>query len=188
MIFIGYEDNGYRFMHHTQGNVIFHSTQAIFDEGHFPKCPNPYSREETPPRGLTPEIESSVPGPFGKDEPAPIPFPPAPPHSRPLTPPIPPNLPTHSESPSSSPSLVPSERPSMKIEEVEDNQDNDTEMLSPSPPPPPKAGPSHPQPGEDVTPQRYGLRRSTHETRIPHREGNIYGEDRHPTDILRHPE
>jgi len=76
----------------------------------------------------------------------------------------------------------------MKIEEVEDNQDNNTETLSPSPPPPPKAGPLHPQPGKDVTPQRYGLRRSTHETRIPHREGNIYGEDHHPTDILRHPE
>ena len=76
MIFIGYKDNGYRFMCHTQGNVIFCSTQAIFDEGHFPKCPNSHSREKTPPRGLTPEIESSVPGPFGEDEPAPIPFPP----------------------------------------------------------------------------------------------------------------
>jgi len=26
MIFIGYEDNGYRFICHTQGNVIFCST------------------------------------------------------------------------------------------------------------------------------------------------------------------
>ena len=34
MIFIGYENNGYRFIHHTQGNAIFHSTQAIFDEGY----------------------------------------------------------------------------------------------------------------------------------------------------------
>jgi len=95
MIFIGYKDNGYRFMHHTQGNVIFHSTQAILDEEHFSKCPNSHSREKTPPRELIPEIESSAPRPFGKDEPAPIPFPPAPPHPRPLTPPIPPNLPTH---------------------------------------------------------------------------------------------
>jgi len=76
----------------------------------------------------------------------------------------------------------------VKIKEVEDNQNNDTETLSLSPPPPPKAGPSHPQPGEDITPQRYGLRRSTHETRIPHREGNIYGENHHPTDIFRCPE
>ena len=50
------------------------------------------------------------------------------------------------------------------------------------------SSPSHPQLGEDVTPQRYGLRRSTCETRIPHREGNIYGKDRHSTDILRRPE
>jgi len=26
IIFIGYKDNGYRFIHHTQGNVIFCST------------------------------------------------------------------------------------------------------------------------------------------------------------------
>jgi len=45
MIFIGYEDNGYRFIHHTQGNVIFRSTQAIFDEGHFPICPSSHPRE-----------------------------------------------------------------------------------------------------------------------------------------------
>jgi len=29
------------------------------------------------------------------------------------------------------------------------------------------------------------LRRSTCETRVPHREDNIYEEDRHPTDVLR---
>ena len=39
IISIGYEDNGYRFIHYTQGNVIFRSTQAIFNEGHFPRCP-----------------------------------------------------------------------------------------------------------------------------------------------------
>ena len=81
--------------------------------------------------------------------------------------------------------LVPPKWPSVKIEEIEDNQDNDTEMLSPSPPPSPKAGPLHPQPGEDATPQRYGLRRSTCETRISHREDNIYREDHNPTNILR---
>jgi len=32
------------------------------------------------------------------------------------------------------------------------------------------------------------LRRSTHKTRVPHREGNVYGEDCHPTDVLRCPE
>jgi len=157
-----------------------------------------------PPGRLIPEIESSVPGPFGIDEPAPIPFLPTPVHSRPLTPPIPPNLPTHSESPSPSPPLTPPKQSSVKIEEVEDVEDEDVEMHSPSPPPP-EAGPSqytppqvptvipqkhgsNPQLGEDVPPMRYGLRRSTRETRVPHREGNIYGENCHLIDVLRHPE
>jgi len=107
---------------------------------------------------------------------------------------------THSESPSSSPSLTPPKQFSVKIEEVEDDEDEDVEIYSPSPSPP-EAGPSQytpsqvltvipqkqgsdPQPGEDVPPLRYGLRRSTYETRVPHREGNIYGENRHPTDVL----
>ena len=48
MIFIGYENNGYRFMCHTQENIIFYSTQVIFDEEHFPKCLNSHSREKRP--------------------------------------------------------------------------------------------------------------------------------------------
>jgi len=106
MIFIGYENNGYRFICHTQGNVIFRSTQAIFDEGHFPRCLLSHPREQTPPGRLTPEIESSASGPFGVDEPASTPFPLTPAYPRPSTPPIPPNLPTHSESPSPSPPLT----------------------------------------------------------------------------------
>jgi len=95
MIFIGYEDNGYRFICHIQGNVIFHSTQAIFDEGHFPRCPSSHPREQTPPGKLIPEIESSASRPSGVNEPAPTPFPPTPAYPRPFTSPIPPNLPTH---------------------------------------------------------------------------------------------
>jgi len=203
MIFIGYENNGYRFIRHTQGNVIFCSTQAIFDEGHFPRCPSSHPREQMPPGRLIPEIELSAPGPSGVDEPAPTSFPPTPAHPRPFTPPIPPNLPTHSESPSPSPLLTPPKWFSVKIEEVEDVEDEDVEMHSPSPSPP-EAGPSQytppqvptvipqkqgsdPQPGEDVPPLRYSLRRSTRKTRVPHREGNIYGEDCHPTDVLRCP-
>ena len=165
MIFIGYKDNGYRFIRHTQGNVIFCSTQAIFDEEHFPKCPLSHSREQTPSSRLTPEIESSAPEPSGVDEPAPILFPPIPGHPRSFTPPIPPNFPTHSESPSPSLLLTLPKRSLVKIEDVED-----VEIHSPSPP------------------LRYGLRRSICETRVPHREGNVYGEDHHPTDILRRPE
>jgi len=204
MIFIGYEDNSYRFIHHTQENVIFCSTQAIFDEGHFPRCPLSHPREQTPSGRLTLEVESLAPGPFGVDEPTLTPFPPIPTHPRPSTPPIPPNLPTHSESPSPSLPLTPPKWSSVKSEEVEDDEDEDVEMHPPSPPPP-EAGPSQytpsqvptvipqkrgsdPQPEEDIPPLRYGLRRSTHETRVPHREGNVYGEDRHPTDVLRRPE
>jgi len=204
MIFIRYEDNGYRFICHTQGNVIFHSTQAIFNKGHFPRCPLSHPREQTPPGRLTSEIESSAPGPFGVDKSAPTPFSPTPAHPRSSTSPIPPNLPTHSESPSPSPLLTPPKWSSVKIEEIEDDEDEDVEMHSPSPPSP-EAGPSQytpsqvltvipqkrgsdPQPGEDVPPLRYGLRRSTYETRVPHRKDNIYKEDHHPTDVLRCPE
>jgi len=83
----------------------------------------------------------SVPEPFGVDEPAPTPFPPTSAYPRPPTPPISPNLPTHSESPSLSPPLTPPKWSSVKIEEVEDIEDEDVEMHFPSSPPP-EAGPS----------------------------------------------
>jgi len=95
-----------------------------------------YPREQTPPGRLIPEIKSSAPGPSGINEPAPTPA-----HPRPFTPPISPNLPTHSESPFPSPPLTPSKQSSVKIEEVEDIEDKDIEMYSPSPSPP-EAGPS----------------------------------------------
>jgi len=136
MIFIGYKDNGYRFICHIQGNVIFHSTQAIFDEGHFSRCLSSHSREQTPPSRLIPEIESSAPEPFGVDKPAPTPFPPTPAHPRPFTPSIPPNLPTYSESLSPSPPLTSPKQFSVKIEEVKDVE---MHFLSPSPS---KASPS----------------------------------------------
>ena len=99
-----------------------------------------------------------MPGPFGKDEPAPIPFPPVPPYPRPSTPPVPPNLPTHLESPSPSPPLGPSKWPLVKIEEVKDNEDNDTEMFSLSPSPSPKAGPLQYIPPEfpPIIPHKWG--------------------------------
>ena len=100
--------------------------------------------------------------------------------------------------------LIPPKQFSVKIEEVEDVEDENVKMHSPSPSPP-EAGPSQYtppqvptiisqkwgsdlQPGENISPLRYGLRGSTHETRVPHREDNVYGKDCYPTDILRHPE
>jgi len=140
MIFIGYEDNSYRFIYHTQENVIFYSTQAIFDKGHFPRCPSSHSREQIPSSRLTPEIESSAPGSFGVDKPAPTSFPLTPTHSRLSTPPTSPNLPTHSESLSPFPPLTPSNWSSVKIKEIEDIKDKDVEMHFPSPSSP-EAGP-----------------------------------------------
>jgi len=93
-----------------------------------------------PPGRLTPEIESAS-GSSGVDEPAPILFLPTPAYPRPFTPPISPNLPTHSESPSPSSPLTLHKQFSVKIEEVEDVEDEDVEMHSLSPPPP-EAGPS----------------------------------------------
>ena len=46
---------------------------------------------------------------------------------------------------------------------------------------------SNPQLGEDVPPLRYSLRKLTRETRVPHREGNIYGEDHYLIDVLKYP-
>ena len=100
-----------------------------------------HSREQTPPGKLILEIELSVPGPFGVDKPTPTPFLPTPIHPRPPTPPIPPNLLTHLESPSPSSPLILPKQFSVKIEEVEDVEDKDVEMLSPSPSPS-EAGPS----------------------------------------------
>jgi len=141
MRFIGYENNSYRFICYIQRNVIFRFTQAIFDEGHFPRCLSSHSREQMPSGRLTLETESSVPEPFGIDKPAPTSFPPTSVYPRPSTPPISPNLPTHSESPSSFPLLIPSKQSSVKIKDIEDIEDEDVEIHSPSPPPP-EASPS----------------------------------------------
>ena len=40
MIFIRYKDNNYCFMCYTQGNIIFCSKYAIFNEKFFPKYTN----------------------------------------------------------------------------------------------------------------------------------------------------
>jgi len=93
------------------------------------------------PSRLTPKIELLVPRPFGIDELAPTLFPPTSAYPRPFTSPIPPNLPTHLESPSPSPPLTLPKWSSVKIEEVEDDENEDVEMYSPSLPPS-KAGPS----------------------------------------------
>jgi len=73
MIFIGYKDNGYCFICHIQGNVIFHSKYAIFDKKFFSKCTDSYVKEyklyDKLLDKISPETESSVFGPSSKDRP-----------------------------------------------------------------------------------------------------------------------
>jgi len=132
MIFIGYKDNSYRFICHTQENVIFCSTQAIFDEGHFPRCLFSYPKKRRSSSGLTPEIKSLASEPFGIDKPALTSSLLTPVYPRSLTPSILSNLLTHSESLSLSPLLTPSKCSSVKIIEVQDIKDEDVEIHSSS--------------------------------------------------------
>ena len=79
MRFIGYRDNRYYFICHTQGNVIFCSTHAIFNEKLFLKCTDSHAREYKLYNKLLDktslEIELLVSDSSGKDGPAPIPIP-----------------------------------------------------------------------------------------------------------------
>jgi len=79
MILIGYKDKYYHFMHHTQENMIFCSTYAIFDEKFFHKyinsCIKEYKLYDRLLDRISLEIESSVPEPSGKNRPAPVSIP-----------------------------------------------------------------------------------------------------------------
>jgi len=135
MIFIGYENNGYCFICHTQENIIFHSTYAIFDEGLFSKYTDSHAKEcklyDKLLDKISSETEPSIPDPSGKDRPAPVPIP----HT--LVPPIQKNLPTHSPSSSlsyksTSPLSTPeSRKPTVEIKETND-VDSNVEMQLPS--------------------------------------------------------
>jgi len=80
MIFIGYKNNGYYFMHYTQWNVIFHFTHAIFNKELFSKCTDFCIKEHKLYNNLLDkislEIESSVPEPSSRDRPALVSIPP----------------------------------------------------------------------------------------------------------------
>jgi len=76
MIFIGYENNSYWFMCHTQENVILHSIHAIFNEKFFSKYTNFHVKEHKLYNKLldkiSPETELLMPEPSSKDGPAPV--------------------------------------------------------------------------------------------------------------------
>ena len=135
MIFIRYEDNEYCFMHYIQGNVIFYSIHAIFDEELFSKCTDFHIKEYKLYNKLldkiSPEIDLSAPDPSGKGGPAPAPT------LHTSIPPIQNSSPTHSSLPSLSyksisPLPIPRfKKPTIEIEE-NDNVDSDVEMQPPS--------------------------------------------------------
>ena len=180
MIFIGYKNNKYCFIYYTQENTIFHSTYAIFDEGLFLECTNSHAKEHKLYNELldktSSEIELLTPNSFGKDGPTPVPI-----WYTPI-PLIQNNSLTHSPSPSLSykfisslPTLGP-KKPIVEIEETND-VDSDVEIQPPSSQWPLQHSLQTPQ--EDPK-----LRRSKCQTQILFREGNIYREQEHPTNIL----
>ena len=79
MIFIGYEDNGYCFIYHIQGNIIFHSIYTVFNKELFSKCTNPHAKEyklyDKLLNKISPETELSILGSSRKNEPAPVSIP-----------------------------------------------------------------------------------------------------------------
>ena len=183
IIFIGYEDNGYHFIHHIQENTIFCSKYAIFDEELFLKCMNSHAKEHKLYDELLDktslETESLMSNSSKKDVLAPVSIP----HTS--ISPIQNNSSIHSPSPflsyksiSPSPTLEP-KKFTVEIEETND-VDSDVEMQPPGPQQP--LQPSLQTPQEDPE-----LRRFKHQTQISLRKGNIYGEWEHPTNILQNP-
>ena len=79
MIFIEYEDNGYCFIYHIQGNIIFHSIYTVFNKKLFSKCTNPHAKEyklyDKLLNKISPETELSILGSSRKNEPAPVSIP-----------------------------------------------------------------------------------------------------------------
>jgi len=76
MIFIRYEDNGYCFICYVQGNIIFCSTYAIFDEELFSKCTDfllkEYKLYDKLLDKISPETKLLMPNSSEKDKPAPV--------------------------------------------------------------------------------------------------------------------
>ena len=170
-------------MQYTQGNTIFHSTHVIFDKRLFPKYTNSHTKEHKLYDELLDktslETKSLAPNSSKKDGPALVPIPHTP------IPSIQNNLPTCSPLPSLSYKSISSlptpelKKPIVEIEETNDvNSDVEIQPFSPQ---------QCLQPSLQTPQEGLELRRSKYQTQIPFREGNIYGEQEHPTNILQNP-
>ena len=129
MIFIEYEDNGYCFIYHIQGNIIFCSIHAIFNKRLFPKYTNFYTKEHKLYDELldktSPETELLVSNSSRKDGPALVPI------SHTLIPLIQNNLSTYSPLPSlfyKSTSFPPTPGPKKPIVEIKETNDVDSDV------------------------------------------------------------
>src|SRR5712671_2294953 len=184
---------GWRFMHTT--NRLFYAANALFDELLFPKCKDkrcpttranepkelqPLSQPDSPaqfPPDLWDDVEAARPNPPVP----PRPQPPIPPRGRPCTP-----------APRRSPTPSPKAKPGLPLPpryRMVPGVDLDT------PPRPPPQPPRSPYRHRAALPRSRSRSQSRSPTPAPRRSqrstkgkapawpGNIYGEQRHPTDI-----
>jgi hypothetical protein len=172
MLFLGYDGSNYQFMRHLNGNVVFVSPHAIFDETYFPKCPSskPTNLEKQINEETTRHSSPDKPndaidlddlfGPSYPHDPPPGPPPQPPHHHNPPSPPRPPSprLPSPTPGPSRPKQFPQKEKPCWD------------------------KGKRHAEspPDESERP----LRRSERETKVPNRPGNVYG-NKPPAKILR---
>ena len=136
IIFIGYENNEYCFICHTQENIIFYSIYTIFDKKLFPKYTNSHAKEcklyDELLDKTSLETELLAPNSSEKDEPALVLIPHTP------IPPIQDNSLIYFLSPSLSykstffPYTLGSKKPTVEIEETND-VDSNVEMQLSSP-------------------------------------------------------
>jgi hypothetical protein len=172
MLFLGYDGSNYQFMRHLNGNVVFVSPHAIFDETYFPKCPSskPTNLEKQINEEITRHSSPDEPndaidlddlfGPSYPRDPPPGPLPQPPHHHNPPSPPRPPSprLPSPTPGPS---------RPKQFPQKEKPHWDKGKQRAE-SPP------------DESERP----LRCSQRETKVPNRPGNVYG-NKPPAKILR---
>ena len=159
MVYLGVHPGGkgWIFMH-TLSNTVFSAAQATFDESFFLKCPISIVRRNT-------WLQSSAPAPkpCKRDGSCECPLPPwndkdefTPEHPKEVVPP-------------------PYTSPKGKEKAVQESEGEEEGPQEQPRLPPPVQAPNPLPPS--------GPRRSTRETRVPNKPGNVYGEGRHPMEI-----
>ena len=153
--------NGFVFMR-GPNNILYYTMHCIFDESMCPKCPKQAKTPSTRLHGRAPPLHYHADDPLVEEE--------TPSKRVPRTKPSgvegEPKVHQPTAKGKSSPAL-----PFVK-DELSPQEPSSHQSRDPSPP------------RHAVTPQPM-TRRSKREKKVPRREGNVYGETRHPTDIVR---